>query len=248
MLQAGTSDAVAHPRLLTEASSIWAALSRTHGASAVVEVRLVRLTWLLERAAKRQHLPLRADMEAESCSEGVDPFISPWEMRELSTGFDGQLPLLAVQAVMTTAESFSGQWLMTLAATIEEMQTCEAAFQRFPAEGGVFIEWCSLPQPDKKTGRRTADEQAAFAAAVSALHLWYAHSLTTVVLHGGGVASEQAGRRGSQTQQAAAAQSKTGRVHESQSRSPPSSLDGNSGDRDAGTVMAQTVATGSPMP
>jgi hypothetical protein len=50
------------------------------------------------------------------------------------------------------------------------------------------------------------------------------------------------------TQQAAAAQSKTGRVHESPSRSPPSSLDGNSGDRDAGTVMAQTVATGSPMP
>ena len=204
MLQAGTSDAVAHPRLLTDAGSIWAALSRTHGASVVVEVRMVRLTWLLERATKRQHLPRRADMEADSGSDGIDPFISPQELRELPRGFDGQLPILAVQAVMTTAESFSGQWLMTLAATIEELQTCEAAFQRFPAEAGVFIEWCSLPQPDKKTGRRTVDEQAAFAAAVSSLHLWYSHSLTTVVLHGGGVAAEQAGRRGSQTQQAAA--------------------------------------------
>ena len=54
------------------------------------------------------------------------------------------------------------------------------------------------------------------------------------------------------TQQAAAApQRKTGRGKESPPGSPPSSSDGDGGDRGdkgAGTGMAQTVATGSPMP
>lgn len=85
---------------------------------------------------------------------------------------------------MTCEESFSAQWLASLMTSLEELQKvryechfpdltpsggspislclelalqCEVPFQRLPSEAGVFIEWCSLPQPGRR--HRTEDEE-----------------------------------------------------------------------------------------
>ncbi|KAL3911497.1 MAG: hypothetical protein SGPRY_008671, partial [Prymnesium sp.] len=88
--------------MLTDASFVWAMLSTTHSFSGLVGVRLVRLTWLAERAAKCLHLPAREDLEkilpAQAGSPTTSPFITVEELRELPTGLNGQLPLLVVQA------------------------------------------------------------------------------------------------------------------------------------------------------
>lgn len=102
MLEQGALDVVAQDRMLTDASFIWAMLSTTHSLSGLVGVRLVRLTWLAERAAKCLHLPAREDLEkilpAQAGSPTTSPFITVEELRELPTGLNGQLPLLVVQA------------------------------------------------------------------------------------------------------------------------------------------------------
>lgn len=77
------------PNYYIDASSIWEALSRTHG-SGVPEVRLLRATWLVEYARSGRG-PMRRRQELEEAA-----FLPLAELRAMKTGPDGQLPLVAV--------------------------------------------------------------------------------------------------------------------------------------------------------
>jgi hypothetical protein len=50
-----------------------------------------------------------------------------------------------------------------------------------PDEFGIFLPWCSLPQPDN-SGVRSPIERVAFEGAMASLDLWYTHALTTALL------------------------------------------------------------------
>ena len=135
LIEGGATDT--HPRLLVDAVSLWALLSRTHGArpgvAGVREVRLLRLTWVVERARRKLPLPRRQDLEELEAADAAaveserserqsrpsgggadDPpasaFISMDDIQTLPTGFDGQLPLIVV-ASARVSETLSAGWL-----------------------------------------------------------------------------------------------------------------------------------------
>jgi len=161
-------------QLYTEAASIWQALSCSHGG--VLEVRLLRGTWLRERARLRLPVPRRQDLEKEA----PEAFIDVAALQALPTGQWGKLPIVAVSYAWESAEHPDPR-CEQLVALVDAFETTPSGSKPLPSEFGVFFDWMSLCQKDAE-GHRSQEEQLAFDEALKRMQLWYAHALTTVYL------------------------------------------------------------------
>ena len=151
------------------------------------------------KAVRRLALPRRQDMPEEA-------FIGPGELKmHEPPGYIGKQWRVAVfacsycwrtkahpdpygETLLMLADALAGMLekrlrQMTEWATMPKTEFSVLwAYEHFPKEFGVFIDWCSVFQPDKATGEREPAEQVAYDIALNDLELWYAHQLTTVFL------------------------------------------------------------------
>ena len=148
-------------------------------------VRLVRCSWILERAEKirskgaQWRMPRRQQLEKEE----PDAFLGLGELKRLKHehGGKGKLAIASLSYCWLTPEhpDPEGAQLVALADKIIKAQSRERA--PFPAEAGFFIDFLSLCQKDE-AGERTEDELEAFRTALSNMQIWYAHANTTAFL------------------------------------------------------------------
>ena len=148
------------------------------------------------KAVRRLALPRRQDMPEEA-------FIGPGELKmHEPPGYIGKQWRVAVfacsycwrtkahpdpygETLLMLADALAGMLekrlrQMTEWATMPKTEFSVLwAYEHFPKEFGVFIDWCSVFQPDKATGEREPAEQVAYDIALNDLELWYAHQLTT---------------------------------------------------------------------
>ena len=128
------------PTRYTEPASIWAALETGH-------VRLLKMSWLIEHAAKggtlsrRQELPPEAfisvqELKAQYANAGLNPY-----------NMDGVLPIIAISFCWDTAPhpDPSGQQLATVSATLkkekEKYAKANGKYFKGFTEMGVFWEY-----------------------------------------------------------------------------------------------------------
>ena len=159
-------------------------------------VRLVKLSWLLDRADKLAQastdedrralaLPARQDLEAD---EGDEAFLSLDELKALPREEwqgepKGKLAIFSASHAWLTPghPDPEGEKLKALVAAIRSLSHSWLSHP-LPAEAGVFIDWCSLHQSKALHGGRTPEQQAAFSHALSHMQVWYAHTLVTTFL------------------------------------------------------------------
>ena len=188
-----------------EPSSILDQLSAKLGA--MPSVRLLRWSFLDERAQQLERapddatraalaLPRRQELE-RVCPEA---FYSAAEVASLERGnfhfAGGPLRVVAISHCWRSAAHPDpmGATLVQFARAVRIAQTNpeERHNSPLPTELAIFLDWCSLPQKGAD-GMRTAEEQAAFSAALGSMQLWYAHQLTTVFLMTNAGAEEEPG-------------------------------------------------------
>ena len=167
-------------------------------------VRLLKSSWLLERAAKakacrtseerkRYVLPRRQDLERlepdafYSAQEVAQMMPTPKRMRQVM-----QLNVVSVSHCWETPShpDPACRTLLNLAHAITLAQSRPAPtatggrMMTLPTELAVFFDWCSLPQHAVQGGtRRSAPEELAFRAALSRMQLWYAHQVCPLHAH-----------------------------------------------------------------
>ena len=188
------------------AETIFKALADT--SSRIEPVKLVKSSWLLERADAIANAPSASEAAALAVPrrqelERTHPeaFFTVEELRRLPRGHERSGSPLAIAAIshawLTPQHPDpKGEQLVAFASVVRRAQNLELQSQqpeaeetgdapkelrRFPAEFGVFYDWLSLPQKNA-AGKRSSSELAAFRKALMHMELWYVHQMTAVVI------------------------------------------------------------------
>ena len=173
-------------------------------------VRLLDSRWVLERAdalaaattdAERERLALPRRQELER--RHPEAYLSAEEVRALPTGGEGALAVGAVSHAWLEVSHPDprGEQLVRIAALIRKAQGGQLRRQRdgwdvdpatapyspLPARVGLFFDWASICQHQKAADgsiaiERTADEEAAFRAALESMQIWYVHQKLFAIL------------------------------------------------------------------
>ena len=196
-------------------------LLRSPATGGLVRVRLLRCSWLLQRADKISSctsdaeraawsLPRRQDLEStepEAFLSAEDVEALPRSVGDEVSAYDTAksrhiLRVLSVSHAWERADHPDpfGRTLVALAAAIRRAQSERVptpvdgqAYHTLPSgELGVFLDWTALTQKDA-SGARTPGEQAAFDGALGIMQLWYAHTSLTVFLMTGAPTAEGGG-------------------------------------------------------
>mmetsp|Transcript_18068 Transcript_18068/g.52355 ORF Transcript_18068/g.52355 Transcript_18068/m.52355 type:complete len:299 (+) Transcript_18068:98-994(+) len=173
-------------------------------------VRLLDSRWVLERAdalaaaatdAERERLALPRRQELER--RHPEAYLGVEEVRALPTGWDGALAVGAVSHAWLEVSHPDprGEQLVRIAALIRKAQGGKLRrqqpawdvdptippYQPLPARVGLFFDWASICQHQKAADgsiaiERTADEEAAFRAALESMQIWYVHQKLFAIL------------------------------------------------------------------
>ena len=175
-------------------------------------VRLLDSRWVLERAdalaaattdAERERLALPRRQELER--RHPEAYLSAEEVRALPTGqYTGALAVGAVSHAWLEVSHPDprGEQLVRIAALIRKAQGGQLRRQQdgwdpengnilpykpLPARVGLFFDWASICQHQKAADgsiaiERTADEEAAFRAALESMQIWYVHQKLFAIL------------------------------------------------------------------
>jgi len=159
-------------------------------------VRLLKSSWLIARAEKVKAassvaerralaLPRRQELEARH----PEAFYTCEEVKALKRGSDlagKPLSVLSVSHCWESAEhpDPQGTTLVKLCDAMRHAMTTavtngDYTWEKLPGELAVFFDYGSLYQKSPSGEPRTADEHAAFKAALARMQVWYAHQLTT---------------------------------------------------------------------
>ena len=187
--------------------AIFAELHERPNTGGLAPVRLLRSSWLLERAEQAERcrtgaerarfaLPRRQEMELRhpeafySASEVATMAMEPARSRAAALRHTAQLKIVSVSHCweLPTHPDPECRTLIALAKAIRIAQTQRqvtatgSSMRPLPLELAVFFDWCSLFQHDPEGGaRRSEEEDLAFRAALSRMQIWYAHQGTTAI-------------------------------------------------------------------
>jgi len=172
-------------------------------------VRLLDSEWVLRRAdalaaattdAERERLALPRRQELERLHP--EAYLGAEALRALPTGHGGALPVGAVSHAWLDVSHPDprGEQLVRLAALIRKAQGGQlrrqqrnpempdiSEYKPLPARVGLFFDWASICQHQKAADgaivvERTADEEAAFRAALESMQIWYVHQKLFTIL------------------------------------------------------------------
>ena len=175
-------------------------------------VRLLDSEWVLRRAdalaaattdAERERLALPRRQELERLHP--EAYLGAEALRALPTeSVTGALPVGAVSHAWLEVSHPDprGEQLVRLAALIRKAQGGQLrrqqdgwnpedpdvpGYRRLPARVGLFFDWASICQHQKAADgaivvERTADEEAAFRAALESMQIWYVHQKLFTIL------------------------------------------------------------------